>query len=107
MELQPLQFRAAGRDYTVAPDPVWPRAVLASVAGNKRPVGRLSWNGPDNGPDHEHWNDAVSGVDVLPAHQRRGVATAMWQQAKQMNPNLRHSHTRTSDGQAWSAKVGD
>jgi GNAT superfamily N-acetyltransferase len=99
-----MQFKAAGRDYTVSADPVWPRAVVAHVSGNKRPVGRLSWHRDDI---DDNLGNKVSNVDVVPAHQRRGVATAMWEHAKQMNPALQHSHARTPDGRAWSAKVGD
>jgi hypothetical protein len=101
--LSPTQFSAGGRDYIIDHDPVWPRAVQATPVGNKKPVGRLSWyaEGTDN------LSNKVANVDVVPAHRNRGVARAMWEHAKQMNPDIQHSHARTADGRAWSAKVGD
>jgi GNAT superfamily N-acetyltransferase len=104
MELQPMQFSAEGRNYTVAEDPLAYRTVVAHAEGNKKPVGRLSWYKDDV---DDGLGNKVANVDVLPAHQRRGVATAMWEHAKKVNPGILHSHARTDAGRAWSAKVGD
>lgn len=104
MDLQPMQFSGGGRDYVIEPDPVWPRAVQATPVGNKKPVGRLAWHRDDI---DDGMGNKVQSVFVHEKHRRRGLATAMWEQAKQMNPNIQHSHARTEDGRAWSAKVGD
>ena len=43
----------------------------------------------------------VSDVYVEPEHQRQGVATALWEHAKQQHPDLRHSMYLSRDGEAW------
>jgi GNAT superfamily N-acetyltransferase len=101
--LSPHQFSAGGRNYIVTADDTAYRTVVAHAEGNKRPVGRLSWYKEGN----DNLSNKVANVDVVPAHQRRGVATAMWEHAKKLNPDIQHSHARTPDGRAWSAKVGD
>jgi len=48
----------------------------------------------------------IDSVGVLPEHQRRGVATAMWNHAQALGLSPRHSSKRTEEGHAWAKKVG-
>lgn len=102
--LSPHQFRAGGRDYVVQADPLQYRVVTATPVGNKRPVGRLSWF-KDNGGDN--LDNKVADVFVHPSHRRRGLATAMFEHAQKINPDIQHSHARTPDGRAWTAALGE
>ena len=48
----------------------------------------------------------VSKVEVEPAHQRRGVATGMWNHAKALGLGPRHDILQSAEGRAWASKVG-
>lgn len=52
-----------------------------------------------------HWwmgdRPRVRGVQVEPEHRRQGIATRLWQEARQIEPSLRHSLSQTDDGDAW------
>ena len=78
----------------------FPRTVRAYHDGTGKQVGHLGW---DSDQDHvpERQRNAVSNVDVLSAYRRRGLATAMFEYGRQMNPDLRHSPTLTEDGQKF------
>lgn len=54
------------------------------------------------------WSDdgKIFSVDVERRHQRRGIATRMFELAKQVEPKVHHSTTLTEDGKAWSKAVG-
>lgn len=58
-------------------------------------VGQMAW-----GPKEIH------GIDVADEHQRRGLATAMWNYGQEMRPRPKHSADRTDQGNAWAAAVG-
>lgn len=52
-------------------------------------------------------------ISVLPKHQRKGVATAMWDLAHSIHqampdkyPKPVHSPIRSDDGEEWAKKVG-
>jgi hypothetical protein len=49
----------------------------------------------------------VKDVIVADEHQRKGVATGMWNYAKQQGLNPEHSDSRTPAGDAWAASTGD
>jgi 2'-5' RNA ligase/GNAT superfamily N-acetyltransferase len=68
-----------------APDKAWPNQ-----------AGHLVWWGPDGGIDSVH---------VQPDFRRRGVATELWNRAKEMEPRLHHSTLQTEDGKAWAPHV--
>jgi GNAT superfamily N-acetyltransferase len=69
---------------------------------NDRPIGELRWAK----------GYGVHSVDVLPEHQRKGLATAMWNKAIELKksnkniPTIKHSTERTEDGNDWAKKVG-
>jgi ribosomal protein S18 acetylase RimI-like enzyme len=51
----------------------------------------------------------IAMISVDPEHRRKGVATAMWNYAKQ-HPQLSdpyHSKVKTDDGEAWAQSLGD
>lgn len=41
------------------------------------------------------------------ALRRRGVATAMLATARTRDPKIRHSQSRTNDGEAWARSLGE
>lgn len=87
--------------YRIEPDPTWPRTVNAVHENSGKLVGFLNWNNDaDYNPDHV--KNAIHRVQVLKSHRRRGIATALFEHARQLNPELKHSHALTPDGQAWS-----
>jgi hypothetical protein len=49
----------------------------------------------------------VKDIRVGEPHRRKGVATGMWNYAKQQGLNPEHSDSRTKDGDAWAATTGD
>jgi hypothetical protein len=51
------------------------------------------------------FND-VKDIRVGEPHRRKGVATGMWNYAKQQGLNPEHSDSRTKDGDAWAASTG-
>jgi len=46
-------------------------------------------------------------IAVLPEYQRQGIATAMWDYAKEKGLNPAHELEKTEDGEAWARAVGD
>lgn len=65
-------------------------------------VGHLGWYRDER--DMEKYGEIMH-VDVLKRWQRQGIATAMFNWAKKYVPSLRHSHSLTDDGKAWSKTV--
>jgi hypothetical protein len=67
-----------------------------------KPIGEMRW---EKGL-------GVSNVDVDPLHQRKGVATAMWNMGIELKkqdksiPTIKHSQDRTEEGDSWAKKVG-
>ena len=56
-------------------------------------VGRITWWSSDG---------EVSNLHVEPQYQRRGVATELWNRAKAVQPDLKHSEEQTEEGAAWA-----
>jgi 2'-5' RNA ligase len=46
-------------------------------------------------------------IEVNPEHQRKGVATGIWEHAKSVGINPQHSNVRSSDGDEWAHSTGD
>jgi len=93
----------------------WPhRGITALAKDGDRIVGQLHTHGstgydPDVGARTRAGE--VGYLDVDPGHQRRGIATSLWQQAhdyagKNDLAKPVHSKDRTADGDAWAQKVG-
>lgn len=49
----------------------------------------------------------VKDIRVGEPFRRKGVATGMWNYAKQQGLNPEHSDSRTPDGDAWAKTTGD
>lgn len=87
--------------YTIAAHPTKYRTVTASTASGKN-VGYLMWS--DHGTDKDLNRDvpAIDSVRVNKPQQRKGIASAMLEHARSIEPDLRHSVARTPEGKAWS-----
>lgn len=84
---------SARQDYTDYPT----YGYLAPEFTGAREVGVLVWT--SSGKIHD--------IDVQPDRQRRGIATAMWQQAQQATGGkLHHSQDRTDAGERFARSIG-
>ena len=78
-----------------------------------KPVGVMSWKGhrevwggratPDGGIESMLIKRPPKVMDlrVEKPHQGKGIATAMWHQVRQVEPELQHDDIQTDDGAAW------
>jgi len=48
----------------------------------------------------------IAHVEVDDAHQRQGVATALWNHAEKLGLEPRHSDVMTKEGRAWAKSLG-
>lgn len=71
-------------------------------------IGTLAWH-----PKGSKWREPgyIDDIETTRAHQRKGVATAMYRHAEKIAatgeaPYPKHSDRRTPDGDAWAKKVG-
>jgi GNAT superfamily N-acetyltransferase len=48
----------------------------------------------------------IAAVEVSPRHQRKGLATAMYQHAERTGITPVHNQIRTKEGDAWAQSVG-
>lgn len=74
------------------------------VLGNR--AGYLSWfSGAPEYDGHNIDGGVIHKVYVSPPHRRKGVATAMFEFARELNPDMdiRHSNALTDDGAAFAA----
>jgi GNAT superfamily N-acetyltransferase len=76
----------------------------SSADPGHRPMGSISWH---------HKTGEILGMYVDPAHQRQGVATAMYRHAHSVATETRgvtpprHSSFRTTSGEAWARSLGE
>lgn len=70
-------------------------------------VGFINWHDPD--PQYPGLRDTsvVHRVQVDERHRRRGLASAMYEMAREIQPTLKHSHALTTDGLAWTRGLKD
>jgi GNAT superfamily N-acetyltransferase len=93
------QFKEYTLEYKGA-DEQGGHSIVAKKEG--KPIGEMRW---EKGL-------GVSNVDVDPLHQRKGVATAMWNMGIELKkqdksiPTIKHSQDRTEAGDDWAKKVG-
>ena len=85
---------------------VWDRmsGVAAHLNGNQ--VGHLVWFHPGvtdtvRGKTVDISNE-VGSIQVNDELQHHSVATGMWDYARSLNPDLRHSPVKTQDGRGWA-----
>lgn len=84
----------------------WPAGpgVAAFLPGHPGPVGYIDWHvdGDINeGPHGFAQPNEVHMIEVHPDYQRHGVATALYDHARALNPDLRHSKDKTPEGESW------
>lgn len=72
--------------------------VFATHIPTGKKVGNLYWSAEDN---------TIQNMSVDREHRRKGVATQMWNFAKQQGvPGPEHSKFRSNLGNAWAQKIG-
>jgi GNAT superfamily N-acetyltransferase len=75
--------------------------VQANMGGGPTDVAHMAWNAK-----------GIINVEVPPEHQRKGVATALWNEGHRLAetskriPAPKHSTDRTNEGDAWARSVG-
>jgi GNAT superfamily N-acetyltransferase len=128
MPLQPEQFNdirphgeryvlhAAGRTimhaYPVTKGPEGEIVHPTDRAATKKPVASLTWfGGTPTEADLQTRSNTTPGTIykaiVKPAHQRKGIATAMLNYARELHPEsqIRHSGALSPEGQAWAERT--
>lgn len=88
--------------YRLEPGPGY-REVTAYHPSGKL-VGFINWEDHAKFGEPERGNE-IHRVQVLAQHRGRGLATAMYGMARDIAPDLTHSHALTPDGQAWTQKL--
>lgn len=69
-----------------------------AVMHNGDHIGQVEWY-PE---DHPSRGSEVSWIDVDPEYRRHGIATSLFDWAKEkVNPNLHHSDYQTAEGEQW------
>lgn len=77
--------------------------LTAFLPGNPEyEMGRMDWHTGAKRPAGE-----VSYINVPEELRRHGIATAMYNQAKEFDPSVHHSENRTPLGDKWAKKQGD
>lgn len=102
--LNSVQFR-----YHAEPGGQW-HEIRAYFKGDPmlqgQPVGNLQWYETQPGQRHE-----IQGINVHEDLRRHGVATAMYNRAKEIDPKIAHSANRTTIGEGagdlWARSTGD
>jgi GNAT superfamily N-acetyltransferase len=90
--LSPVQFKG----YDLIVNKGDESHLIEAYKGKYGPVAHFEWSA-DTGE--------IKDVKVEPEHQRKGLATAMFNKAKTITP-VRHSNVRTPEGDAWAKSVG-
>jgi ribosomal protein S18 acetylase RimI-like enzyme len=86
-----LKFKPAPED-----DDMANHRIIAQHKGRR--VGKMEW---DTGTGD------IQGIEVHPRHQRKGIATAMWNHAQEVSGNsVGHSTIRSDEGDKWAQSVG-
>jgi hypothetical protein len=96
--VSPVQFKEYLLKFNPAPDDadMENHRIIAQHKGRK--VGEMQ---VDIGTSQ------IQNIEVHPRHQRKGVATAMWNYAQDISGNnIHHSPVRTDEGDAWAKTVG-
>jgi GNAT superfamily N-acetyltransferase len=90
--LSPVQFKG----YDLIVNKGDESHLIEAYKGKYGPVAHLEWSA-DTGE--------IKDVKVEPEHQRKGLATAMFNKAKEVAP-IEHAANRTPEGEAWARSVG-
>ena len=86
---------------------------VAPSMGNRLHEVQVSLSDDPTDVAHLAWNArGVHNIEVPTEHQRRGVATGLWNEAHRLAeqnariPAPKHSADRTTEGDAWARSVG-
>lgn len=90
------QFGDYKLSYT-KPDMDYPRHRITATTESGFGVGQMDWH-----PKTHH----ITGINVYPEDQGKGIATAMWKMGQEIRPKPQHSADRTRAGDAWAKSVG-
>ena len=111
--LQPQQFGPEGK-YTL--QQVGRRHVEAVHTNSGRRIGAMNWFSGNSGPGTVGVTTSAAGLPVDPAkptiykaivskpHRNKGVATRMLEFARQIEPDLQHSHALSPDAVEWAKR---
>ena len=78
-----------------------PHHRLAAISSSGNQVGTMLWTSKE-----------ISNIGVVPGQERRGIATALWNEGHRMAaenarvPQPKHSADRTVSGDRWARSVG-
>jgi GNAT superfamily N-acetyltransferase len=91
-------------------DPEGDHNIVAEHPSDSEPIGYLTW--ADRDYDEGAQRGHIMDIHVDPEHQRKGVATGMYSEAKRTSsalglPTPRHAESRTKSGEAWSKSTSD
>lgn len=111
-DLPPLRFapmpRGAGPVQRISRGA---RSIGAIVTEAPEGVRLERWGRGEDGyyAGHIYWNSDTGEVEdlyVVPDLQRRGIASALWEEARRQDPRVKHSDTQTEQGRSWAQHVG-
>lgn len=77
-----------------------------SVQGDQAEITAHAPEGDEVGHLNWHASGELGSVFVNQDMRRQGIATEMWNRAKQVTPGLQHSRKQSPDGRAWAKAVG-
>lgn len=96
-----------------ASDHLHPELFYETVdTGASRPLHRIQAKVEGRTAGSMVWNQReIRNIEVHPDFQRRGIATAMWNEGQRLAessriPSPKHSSDRTDAGDAWARSVG-
>lgn len=81
------------------PSPEGEHSVRAHLDG--KPIGQISWQTTVN-PNAGVSVGRITRAMVRGEYQRRGVATELLRQAREIDPRVHHSRQLSADGKAWT-----
>ena len=94
--LSPLQFKAG----TYVPNKFASEYPTLEAYHGDQKVGRVTWS---TGVDKKHY---IKEIETHPEHRRKGVATALYNEANNRGLDLQHNFERTDAGEGWATSVG-
>jgi len=103
-QLMPKQAGPLRLDLRFVPS----RNSVTAYLPNGPAIGFLSWytrDGESLNGNVPYTANEIQTLDVDREYRRMGVATALWEEAKRINPALHHSPLRSDRGDAWARSV--
>jgi GNAT superfamily N-acetyltransferase len=100
--VSPVQFGPYRLEHEKTPEL---HGVYASHEG--KGIGEIEWDSGNGSRAFGLSPHEVRWVGVDDAHQGNGVASRMWEFAKSVDPDIKHSRELSESGTGWAKKVGD